>query len=176
VQDPAGSVRHKHAVSVVDVRHLRWFAAIADAGSVSEASRLLYVAQPALSRQMAALERKTGRRLLERTALTDDGRRFLIGTRKVLTAYDSLVESSDPAVRSLNGRDSGGANPGADEAVPTRLGGEADAPPAIAGLIGEFARARGNVRWRITRGHESRRQGDAPRRPSGRGDPLGATR
>lgn len=97
VDGPPGSVTMRF-VSRVDVRQLRWFACVAEAGSISEAGRRLYVAQPALTRQISALERAMGRRLLDRTAsgstLTEEGRRFLAGARTVLAAYDALVTTS----------------------------------------------------------------------------------
>ncbi len=49
------------------LRHLRYFVGIVEAGSFSRAAASIHVAQPALSQQMAELELRLGRRLLERT-------------------------------------------------------------------------------------------------------------
>jgi len=51
----------------VDLRQLRYFAQIVESGSLSKASRLLFVAQPALSQQLAKLEGEVGRTLLVRS-------------------------------------------------------------------------------------------------------------
>jgi len=62
----------------VELRHLRYFLAIADAGSMTAAAERLRIAQPSLSRQVRDLERAVGRELLERSAsgvrLTGAGR------------------------------------------------------------------------------------------------------
>ena len=50
----------------IDLRRLEYFVAVAEAGSFSKAAALLVISQPALSQQVAALERETGQRLLAR--------------------------------------------------------------------------------------------------------------
>ena len=131
----------------VGLRHLRSFATVADAGSITEASRVLYLAQPALSRQLAALERDIGQRLLDRTSrgavLTDEGRRFLVGTRRILDAYDGLI-----------GRGSDDRGAGQDGQAILRLGVEADAPPQIAENLRAYAAGPDSARWKIARAHE----------------------
>jgi LysR family tcuABC transcriptional regulator len=52
----------------VDLRQLRYFAQIVESGSLSKASRLLYVAQPALSQQLSKLESEVGKPLLRRSS------------------------------------------------------------------------------------------------------------
>jgi len=52
----------------VDVRQLRYFAQIVESGSLSKASRQLFIAQPALSQQLAKLEREVGKPLLNRSS------------------------------------------------------------------------------------------------------------
>src|SRR5262249_31784694 len=66
----------------VELRHLRYFVAVAEMENVSRAAtQKLHVAQPSLSRQIRDLEDEVGVPLLERTAksvrLTDAGRTFL---------------------------------------------------------------------------------------------------
>ena len=53
---------------MIQLRHLRYFVGIVDAGSLSRAATTLYVAQPALSQQMAELEQALGVALLHRSA------------------------------------------------------------------------------------------------------------
>ena len=53
---------------MIQLRHLRYFVGIVDAGSLSRAAATLYVAQPALSQQMAELEQQLGVALLHRSA------------------------------------------------------------------------------------------------------------
>lgn len=62
---------------MLDLRQLRYFVAIVDAGSVSRAANVLHIAQPALSQQLARLEAEIGTKLLRRSvrgvALTEAG-------------------------------------------------------------------------------------------------------
>lgn len=51
----------------MDLRHLRNFVTIVDSGSLSKAAAIVYVAQPALSQQLAALEGELGTQLLLRS-------------------------------------------------------------------------------------------------------------
>ena len=53
---------------MIQLRHLRYFVGIVDAGSLSRAASTLFVAQPALSQQMADLEQQLGVALLHRSA------------------------------------------------------------------------------------------------------------
>jgi LysR family tcuABC transcriptional regulator len=61
----------------MDLRQLRYFVGIVDSGSLTKASRLLCIAQPALSQQLSKLEAEVGRLLLHRSAKgvvpTDNG-------------------------------------------------------------------------------------------------------
>src|SRR5690606_14007600 len=52
----------------MDFRQLRYFANIVESGSLAKASRQLFIAQPALSQQIAKLEAEVGRSLLNRSA------------------------------------------------------------------------------------------------------------
>jgi DNA-binding transcriptional LysR family regulator len=80
----------------VELRHLRYFVAVAEMENVSRAAtQTLHVAQPSLSRQIRDLEDEVGVQLLERTAksvrLTDAGRAFLDDARAVLKQADAAV-------------------------------------------------------------------------------------
>ena len=80
----------------MELRHLRYFVAVAEMENVSRAARQrLHVAQPSLSRQIRDLEDEVGVQLLERTArsvrLTDAGRAFLEEARAILKHSDEAV-------------------------------------------------------------------------------------
>jgi LysR family transcriptional regulator, benzoate and cis,cis-muconate-responsive activator of ben and cat genes len=80
----------------VELRHLRYFVAVAEMENVSRAAtQRLHVAQPSLSRQIRDLEDEVGVQLLERTAksvrLTDAGRAFLDEARAILKHADEAV-------------------------------------------------------------------------------------
>jgi len=72
----------------VEIRQLRYFVAVARAGSFTRAARMLRVAQPALSQQIHALEEETGVILIERSnrtrGLTDAGESFLVRAERIL--------------------------------------------------------------------------------------------
>jgi DNA-binding transcriptional LysR family regulator len=80
----------------VELRHLRYFVAVAEMENVSRAAtQRLHVAQPSLSRQIRDLEDEVGVPLLERTAravrLTDAGRAFLDEARQILEHTNEAV-------------------------------------------------------------------------------------
>lgn len=87
----------------MELRHLRYFVAVAEAENVTRAAAKLRVAQPAVSRQIRDLEDELGLALLERSAkavrLTDAGRIFLDESRAVLARADEAVK----AVRAIAG-------------------------------------------------------------------------
>src|SRR6266481_2841007 len=77
----------------VELRHLRYFVAVAEAENVLRAAtQKLHVSQPAVSRQIRDLEDELGVQLFERTgkavSLTDAGRVFLREARAVLERTD----------------------------------------------------------------------------------------
>ncbi len=79
----------------MELRHLRYFVAVAAAENVTRAARKLHVSQPAVSRQIRDLEEEIGFPLLERGAksvrLTDAGRTFLDEARAVLERAAAAV-------------------------------------------------------------------------------------
>jgi len=82
----------------MELRHLRYFTAVAEALNFSRAAARLHVTQPALSRQIRDLEAELGCRLLRRganarTELTSEGRHFLAGAQELLAAADKLTKS-----------------------------------------------------------------------------------
>jgi LysR family transcriptional regulator, benzoate and cis,cis-muconate-responsive activator of ben and cat genes len=82
----------------VELRHLRYFVAVAEMENVSRAALKLHVSQPALSRQIRDLEDEIGFSLLERTAksvrLTDAGRKFLDDARVLLQNADEAIKKA----------------------------------------------------------------------------------
>jgi LysR family hca operon transcriptional activator len=83
----------------MELRHLRYFIAVADAGSLTVAAEeSLHTSQPSLSRQIRDLEREVGAQLLTRTArgieLTPAGRAFLDHARLVLAQVEVAGEAA----------------------------------------------------------------------------------
>jgi LysR family transcriptional regulator, benzoate and cis,cis-muconate-responsive activator of ben and cat genes len=82
----------------MELRHLRYFVAVAEEENVSRAALKLHVSQPGLSRQIRDLEEELGFLLLERSAksvrLTDAGRAFLTEARAVLQRADEAVKAA----------------------------------------------------------------------------------
>ncbi len=82
----------------MELRHLRYFVAAAEAENVSHAALKLHVSQPALSRQIRDLEDELRFPLFERSAksvrLTDAGRVFLSEARAVLKRADEAVTAA----------------------------------------------------------------------------------
>ena len=81
----------------MELRHLRYFVAVAEEGSLTVAAeQRLHTAQPSLSRQIRDLEHEVGVELLTRTArgveLTAAGKGFLDHARLALTQVDAAVE------------------------------------------------------------------------------------
>ena len=83
----------------MELRLLRYFLAVADAGSVTAAARLVHVAQPSLSRQLRGLERQLGLTLFNRgegrLVLTSAGRHFLPVARDVVARADLAVRAAE---------------------------------------------------------------------------------
>src|SRR5437773_9091749 len=81
----------------MELRHLRYFVAVADALSFTKGARKLHLAQPSLTRQIKDLEEEIGVRLLDRTKrevrLTEEGKSFLADARRVLAHSAEIIES-----------------------------------------------------------------------------------
>lgn len=88
----------------MELRHLRYFVAVAEEGSLTVAAeRRLHTAQPSLSRQLRDLELEVGAQLLLRNSrgveLTPAGRAFLEHARLSLQAAADAVAAARRAVR-----------------------------------------------------------------------------
>ena len=89
----------------MELRHLRYFVAIAETGSLTEAAqRRLHTSQPSLSRQIRDLEKQVGCELLDRgtrgVELTAAGRAFLDHARLALIQADAAIEAARRAAPS----------------------------------------------------------------------------
>jgi len=90
----------------MELRHLRYFVAVADAGSLTAAAeQKLHTSQPSLSRQIRDLEQEVGVELMSRAAhgveLTSAGKAFLDHARMALlqaeAAKDAALRAAQPA-------------------------------------------------------------------------------
>jgi len=83
----------------MELRHLRYFVAVAEAGSLTVAAKQrLHTSQPSLSRQIRDLEDELGAQLLTRGArgieLTPAGRAFLEHARSALSQVEAATEAA----------------------------------------------------------------------------------
>jgi LysR family hca operon transcriptional activator len=88
----------------MELRHLRYFVAVADAGSLTVAAdKKLHTAQPSLSRQIRDLEYEVGVPLMNRSVhgieLTAAGRAFLDHARLALTQAEAAAEAARRAAQ-----------------------------------------------------------------------------
>lgn len=92
----------------MDMRQLRYFAQIVESGSLAKASRQLYIAQPALSQQMARLEDEVGRPLLVRSSRgvtpTENGEALYHHAKFMLRQLDQAVAVARQEKAALSGR------------------------------------------------------------------------
>ena len=85
----------------VELRHLRYFVAVADAGTFTHAAEQMFIAQPTLSQQIRRLEEMVGTPLLQRrregVRLTEAGSVLLEESRAVLSLVDHGVSRTRQA-------------------------------------------------------------------------------
>lgn len=131
----------------MELRHLRYFVAVAGALNFTKAAALLRVAQPALSRQVQDLEEEIGVDLLNRSTrgvtLTAEGKLFLDEAREILRRADEAIEKT----RSLARGDFGELQIGYSPSPTVEL-----LPPALAAF--QRAAPRVNVRLHDLAGNE----------------------
>ena len=96
----------------MELRHFRYFVAVAEEENVSRAALMLHVSQPGLSRQIRDLEDEIGFQLFERSAkslrLTEAGKIFLTEARAVLLHAEDAVKKA----RAVSGGTTGVINVG----------------------------------------------------------------
>ncbi|MES2178215.1 MAG: LysR family transcriptional regulator [Gemmatimonadota bacterium] len=92
----------------MELRHLRYFIAVAEESTVVGAAQRLRIAQPALTRQIHDLEREIGLELFARGArgmeLTPAGDVCLTAARRILTRLESAIALAKGSSRGVVGR------------------------------------------------------------------------
>ncbi|WP_250516289.1 LysR substrate-binding domain-containing protein [Caballeronia sp. INDeC2] len=92
----------------MELRHLRYFLAVAEEGHFGRAARRLNIVQPALSMQIRALEAELGGALLVRTsrkvALTEAGETLVIEARRTLAQADRTMAIVQRSLRGETGQ------------------------------------------------------------------------
>lgn len=121
----------------MELRHLRYFVAVAEELNFTRAAARLHIGQPPLSQQIQGLEEELGVRLFERSkrrvALTEVGRRFLANAYRILEDTDQAVDCARRAARGEIGE--------------LRIGFTSSMPftSLLPGLIRQYRRARPDV-------------------------------
>src|ERR1041384_1322158 len=96
----------------MELRHLRYFVAVAEELNFTRAAEKLHLAQPSLTRQIHNLEEEIKVKLFDRTrnqvSLTEEGRSFLVDAKRIMALSLESVQS----VQRLSQGDSGELNLG----------------------------------------------------------------
>jgi len=121
----------------MELRHLRYFVAVAEALSFTKAAKNLHLAQPSLTRQIKDLEAEIEVRLIDRSgkqiSLTPEGESFLLDARRLLVECAESVQ----AVQRLSRGEAGQLNIGYvaniyNDLLPVTLGAFREAYPRTA--------------------------------------------
>jgi LysR family hca operon transcriptional activator len=109
----------------MELRHLRYFVAVAEELNFTRAAKRLHTAQPWLSQQIIQLEEAVGTKLLERNKhevkVTAAGRVFLRDCREILQKIDQSVELAVKVAHAEVGELSVGLSPPAEVLVMPKL-------------------------------------------------------
>jgi DNA-binding transcriptional LysR family regulator len=121
--------------AAVELRHVRYFIAVAEELSFTRAAEKLHIAQPPLSRQIRQLEEEVGVELFirnrRRVLLTSNGRAFLLEARKLIAQAERAMKSLRPASHGESGTVRVGIAAGLGEAVAACLKAHLERFPAI---------------------------------------------
>ena len=83
----------------IELRHLRYFVAVAEELHFGRAAARLNISQPPLSQQIQILEQQVGARLLARTnrsvSLTAAGKQFLTDSRQILSMVEDAAARAE---------------------------------------------------------------------------------
>jgi LysR family nitrogen assimilation transcriptional regulator len=100
----------------MNLRRLKYFVKIVDIGSLTQAAQVLFIAQPALSQQLATLEAEVGQQLLVRTQRgvtpTEAGKALYRHAQIILRQCDQAMSDMAAAGQGLSGQVSVGVAPG----------------------------------------------------------------
>src|SRR5579859_4676017 len=95
VSSPGVAGARYHRRDGMEIHQLRTFVAVAREGSITRASELLHLSQPAVSAHIKAMEEALGVTLFERTSrgmdLTTDGQRIRAKAEQTLGAHQELM-------------------------------------------------------------------------------------
>ncbi|TKV57664.1 LysR family transcriptional regulator [Nakamurella flava] len=130
----------------MEIRQLQYLVAVADTGTFTAAAAREHVAQPAISAQIATLEREVGQRLFTRTARgaepTEAGRELLTHARDILDRLTRAREAMSELAGVLRGRVTVGTMRGAP------LG-------RLADVLGRFRRSHQGVDLTVREGESA---------------------
>jgi DNA-binding transcriptional LysR family regulator len=130
----------------VELRHLRYFLAVAEELHFGRAAQRLYLSQPSLSAQIRRLEDEIGTPLFERTTrdvrLTEAGRALLEHARRLLVDVERAVAAAQEAGAALSG----------DLHLLSSHGAQHAAEP----LLARFRARHPRVRTQVLLGHDAR--------------------
>jgi DNA-binding transcriptional LysR family regulator len=128
----------------MELRHLRYFVAVAEEGNITRAAERLGIGQPPLSQQIHALERELDVKLFHRTGhgvvATDAGKALLVDAKRLLDDVDQATLNAQRAGRGETGH--------------LHLGFTASAAfhPIVRALVREFRNAYPGVGLTLTEG------------------------
>jgi DNA-binding transcriptional LysR family regulator len=132
----------------MELRHLRYFVAVAEEGNITRAAERLGIGQPPLSQQIHALERELDVKLFHRTGhgvvATDAGKALLVDAKRLLDDVDQATLNAQRAGRGETGH--------------LHLGFTASAAfhPIVRALVREFRNAYPGVGLTLTEGTTAR--------------------
>ncbi len=92
----------------MDLTELKTFVAVAQSGSITHASKVVHLSQPAVSAHIKTLEEELGLALFDRTSrgmtLTADGKRLLFRAEQTIAAHRELLDEAARAKGRLTGK------------------------------------------------------------------------